>query len=221
MLQGVRERQRAKRDRHFMNVLERYHQQRSDFLARGKVSVPSAEGTHSVLVSTRPDWGSKYSPDEQMQIFIEEGEMVQERLQRTGQYGEVVLRRAINDIELGMAIRDPEVSDLTLIGHGSISDIWVNPDHTYDWQDVARASRHLKLGTVTQRTCGNAYKRRVPWATFLMKDMRNYYAALGRRVPEKDPDDDLFMPVFTEETVSVEGVVRLMQAHIQPAAPEE
>ena len=218
-LEAAREKKRAKNNRHFVHLLEKYSDRRQRLLEAGKLSLPSHEGCHMVIVSPAADYNSSLTPEQQKTVFLTEGERIAEELTRLKRFGGVTLTRTVNDTEFGMAIKDPEVSDITLIGHGSISALMMPQGVSYDWQDVARAANtNLKQGVFMQRTCGNVYKRRVPLATFMMADMTNYYGAIGVSVPEEHPSDELFVPLYTEATVAAHGLVTLMNQHLKEDA---
>lgn len=216
--EAVRNKRRAKDNRHFVHLLEKYSDKRIKLLDSGKLSLPSSEGRHIVIVSPAADYNSKLTPEAQKEVFITEGERIAEELEKTKKFGEVALLRTVNDIEFGMTIKDPEVSDITLIGHGSISALMMPQGVSYDWQDVARAATtNLKQGEFMQRTCGNVYGRRLPLATFMMADMRRYYGAMGASVPEEHPPSELFVPVYPEATMGVPGLLDTVNPHL----PEE
>jgi hypothetical protein len=117
---------------------------------------------------------------------------------------------------------DREVTDIILIGHGSISAMWADNGKHFDWQTAARAASYLKQGKLEQRMCGNLpykkaesdipgaghieelpHKYSVPLGTFAVSELANLTAATGMSIPNVNPADELFRPVFPCSKASV------------------
>jgi len=141
--------------------------------------------------------------------FLEEAERLREERRTRHQHVDIRSRALAQDMAFDFA--DPEVTDIILIGHGNISSLWTDNDKYFDRQDAAKAVRHLKQGMVEQRMCGNFADRpeevakpnderqprfRVPLGTFVVCEPANVLAAVNKVVPDVNPPDELFQPVY-------------------------
>ena len=174
--------------------------------------MPSGLGKLAIIVSRVPDHNSTLTPREQHQAFLEEAERLKQ--ERAEQHQDVVIRRIAVASDMKFDFGDPEVTDIILIGHGSISAMWTDGGRNFDWRMAARSARSLKQGKVEQRMCGNLptkkftnglggvieelpHRYSVPLGTFAVSNLSNVTAAIGMKIPEVHPSDDLFQPVFS------------------------
>ncbi|MCA9333731.1 hypothetical protein KC963_01670 [Candidatus Saccharibacteria bacterium] len=181
---------------------------REDLLAKGKLSLPSGEGILSIIVSGAPDHKTNLSPEAQHMHFMEEAERI--KGDREPQHQEVRIRPRAVPLDIKMELADPEVTDVVMIGHGSIGALWADGrGGKFDWEQVARNTDYLKQGSFEQRMCGNfplAYN--VPLGTFALSTLSKLTAAPNIVVPNIHPDDDLFVPVYND----VDGVRQQIHA---------
>jgi len=70
-------------------------------------------------------------------------------------------------------LRNPAVSDICLIGEGSLGNLYIttekevkNSGKAYDWKKVAKTADHLKQGGIYQRFCSVSNNSDVPWGLF-------------------------------------------------------
>lgn len=206
----------SKSERRFVRKVDSFVQQRERLLDTRQFSLEPLMGRLAIHVSTAADLRSHNSPDEQKRIFQEEGEYLKEWYEQQGLYDEVKLITHTNRMELGMDIADKDVAGLVTIGHGSLGDFWLpNGEGHFDWEDVARNSkRHLKLGNIHQRTCGNVYKKSLPWGTFAAADQTRITAATGEAIPEEHPPAKFFSPIFTTPHNDREQLLAKVHAYL-------
>lgn len=196
-------------------------------LQDGRLSLPSGAGMLAIIASNAPDFRSKLSPEQQMKAFMEEAEMLQ--AERTFQHQQVKIRRraVVQDLRLDFA--DPEVTDIILTGHGSISALWAAGGKNFDWRIVSKATSYLKQGRIEQRMCGNfpsekiqidgetketlPHKYSVPLGTFAVSRLSNVIAAPGMHIPDEYPPSDLFRPVFNDEVGAPEQIQALNERY--------
>ncbi len=193
----------SKSTKRFNKNLAKLDDQRNRLLEEGKFSLASGMGKLVIIASKSVDYESNYSPDKQVELFIEEGEQLQEQLRPY--HADVVLRKSALYDDIISHVHDKEVSDMIFIGHGSIGAFWLEGDTKLGWQDLAHENkeslmgtdRHLKLGQIVQRVCGNFPVRSVPLGTPVVADLMNVIAPLGKAIPDAHPDESLFRPVYT------------------------
>jgi hypothetical protein len=117
----------------------------------------------------------------------------------------------LNDI-----FKDPSISSVITIGHGTLSSIFtpygrrLNGFNIYSWHDVSEAADHLKTGYFEQRQCGNAtYELSVPMGAFAMTSHRNVRAAANEFFAPlnlSDEENDLIKPVTTADCLTLDGI---------------
>lgn len=206
----------SRSERRFVRKVDKYCTKRLELLEAESFSLSPQLGRLAIHVSTAPDERSKNSAARQKEIFQAEGEYLQEWYERQGVYGNVKLVPKTNRMALAMDIADKEVAGVVTIGHGSLGDFWL-PDGGghFDWQDVARNARHtLKRGDIIQRTCGNIYKKSVPWGTFAAADQTKIVAVSGQTIPEEHPPSELFRPVYTTPHNDREHILARVHAQL-------
>lgn len=98
---------------------------------------------------------------------------------------------------------DEAISDVVLIGHGSLSSIYLDSGELYDWQDVSRATTHLKKGVFMQRFCGNNLRTTsIPLGLFSVSSHSNVIAPLDRSFdPDDDPSDEYLLQRITDTPI--------------------
>lgn len=186
----------------------------TDKLDKGRVSLPSGEGILKIIVSRTPDFrGNAGDPHEQHRIFLEEAEMLKEERRSQHQLVQIQKIAHVGDMQLDFA--NPEITDVILIGHGSISAIWGEMRRNFDWRMAAKSAKDLKQGKIEQRMCGDwpnkCYKEpespefdprdsyTVALGTFAVTKFTNVIAATGMVIPDKHPEGILFQPVYRED----------------------
>ncbi len=107
---------------------------------------------------------------------------------------------------------DRGISDVTLVGHGSLSHV-VLDDERFNWFDMARTTEHLKMGRFTARTCGGQFTDlNVPLGWPIMSRASDVIAAAGHNFRPKSINDsanELLQPVTTQDDLTYEDVKRL------------
>lgn len=138
-------------------------------------------------------------------IFEDEADMLEALLVSQDTSVEVMPCETRDDV-LNI-VRNKQVSSIITIGDGSYSDYWINrkdynsnPD-MLGWQDIAKASTHLKLGYFAHRTCGNFIRKvNLPFTTFLMKSRMEIYGAIGEALENERPDERKIKRIFNDPT---------------------
>jgi hypothetical protein len=195
---------------------------RDELLQRGKVSLPIGQGLLSIIVSGAK--GTKYESDDLIArnyaARLSEAEQIAS--DRAGTYGDIVIRPRATQKVLINDFRNPEISDVILIGHGSISKIWLDHNgegsaNDFSWLNVAHSVTALKAGKVEQRMCGHFANstHSVPLGTFAVTQFSNVLAATGAMIdaPNGTPRDHLFVPVFNDQEPVLEQIQRLNAEH--------
>ncbi len=149
-------------------------------------SVPDDVGITAVMASNFPfnykRNGDSGIADDESDIaeFQQEARDLCEHLGDFGLPTELFLGATALDLQ--DVLQDTEVSSIILIGHGSISDIFMQgaKGDRFDWRDVSAAASHLKSGYFIQRQCG-IFRRHlnVPLGYFAVSDQRRVRAAVG------------------------------------------
>ena len=179
-----------------------------DRLANKKLSLPSGLGKLVIVVSNAPDYRSSLPSATQKEVFNDEADLLAEEYRSRHQ--EVQIKRIANAQDLKMDLADREVTDLTLIGHGSIGDFWMDDGGHFGWQDVSESTKYLKQGKIFQRVCGHyALEKSVATGTFGESDQRNVIAPVGLKIPDMNPDENLFVPVYQQASNTVGDILKL------------
>jgi hypothetical protein len=202
----------SRHNKRLVKQIEKASERRERLLQRGKLSLPSGQGILSIVVSRVPSHRSKLSPRDQHKAFLEEAYKLQQ--ERLPDHQNVITRRiaAIGDMRLDFG--DPEITDIIMIGHGSISNLWTEGGTHFDWRLAAKAASSLKQGKIEQRMCGNFPKKggktdgqpmpeavprySVPLGTFAVSVFTNLTAAVAKAIPDTHPGDHHFQPVYAE-----------------------
>ena len=183
---------------------------RQELLDAGRLSLPRGAGKLAILVAQDPTISHTTSGFKLRQAFLAEAERLRE--ERLGDNQDVVVRRHVTPSLIKHELIDPEVTDMVLIGHGSIGSFQCDGSgNNFDWYGVSRAVTHLKQGNFEQRMCGSfpVGKYAVPMGTFAVADLTNVVAAAGRKVDDINPDEALFQPVFTEPDGPIQQIRQL------------
>jgi hypothetical protein len=190
-----RERDQFRRD------IQRFHGRRDDLLERDRLSLEPKLGTLAIHVSRATFNGGDLAPEEQIEAFEEEGELIRDTEKILGNYKSVELYPMTDKANLRASFRNPNIASIVVIGQGSLGAVRLPQGNGFTWWDVATASKkHLKTGSITQRTCGHVLKNvlAVPFGTFAVSDQRNLFAPLGEGVADRYPDEGAFKPVYKE-----------------------
>jgi hypothetical protein len=165
----------------------------------GQLSLPSDKGKLVIAVSRVRSSHDLYdSKGKDPQYFRLEAERLEE--ERAGDHQEVVLRERASTAQMRRDFGDSEVSDIILIGNGTINALSLDGGQYFDWRDAARSATTLKQGRVEQRMCGNFPSEipyHVPLGTFAVSELTSVIAAAGEVIPDHDPPDERFQPVFS------------------------
>ena len=95
--------------------------------------------------------------------------------------------------DIDRIIKDPDISDIYVIGNGSLSTLILDVRDYYDWLNVSEATDHLKLGKFIQRQCGGLTRSfNVPMGLFAVCRPSDVHAAL----------DDAFYPASLDDPVN-------------------
>ena len=203
---------KSKSHKRLLKDIERASEARDKKLERGRISLPSGEGILSIIVSHAPDYVSRISPEGQRKAFLEEAEKIRE--ERAGDHDQILIRRRAVPIDMKLDFADERVTDIVLIGHGSLSSMWAEGGKNFDWRMAAKSTDRLKTGKIEQRMCGNLPSKKevidgqvkeilphqytVPLGTFAVTSLDNVIAATGKKIPDICPPDELFEPVFAD-----------------------
>ena len=191
-------RQRQAHDRE----VEKSYQAWLRHLEKGHFSLAPELGKLAIVASLGTVENSKLSFQRQQDVFMEEGEWLQEKYIREGDYKDVELYQAHDARVIREILRDREVSGIVLVGHGSAGHIILPHGEFFGWQDVVskswRRRGHLKLGDFVQRTCGHIPLSglTVPLPTFAVADQRKIRMPLGEAIPDEHPDDNSFRHIY-------------------------
>jgi hypothetical protein len=205
-------------------------ERRQRLLDGGRLSLPSGAGKLAIIVSRFPDHNNEVlTPRKQYQAFLEEADRLKQ--QRSQNHQQVVVRPVAVAGDMKIDFGDPEVTDIILISHGTISFMRTDSGQYFDWRTAARAASYLKQGVIEQRMCGNLLSREkktdkpgikeelphrysVPLGTFAVSNLTHITAATGLKIPDVDPSDDLFRPVFSESHGAAEQIQALNEAYV-------
>lgn len=153
----------------------------------------------------------------ELALFEEEAEELARRARAAGCAAAVVLKATRHDLD--EMLRDASVSELYVIGNGSLSTLLLGERDYYDWVDVAEAATHLKAGRFVQRQCGGLTRVvNVPMGLFAVLDQRLVRAALDPAFYPRSLDDPVnakVLPVFDHDDVDYASVKRLGSVHDQ------
>lgn len=195
--------------RRFKSDLAKADRKRELLLSEGRLSIESGAGKLAILVSTKPSrLYSKHAAERlgiteqtylnrQIESFENEASRISDK--RADQHRSIT-RLYATESNLERAFGSQLVSDIVLIGHGSINSIW-SQDGNFDWIKASRSTEYLKQGVVEQRTCGhfpNNDARNVPLGTFAVSNFSNVLAIAGYGTTDSDPGDGVFRPVFND-----------------------
>ena len=170
---------------------------RQNLLDQGKFS--DKGGRIEIIVSTDPDLRSALSIKNQREEVMQKAESLKEFL------GDRSLIQKATSLTLKMALMDRETSDIYLVGHGSINSFHLEQGGKFNWQDVSRTTRHLKLEKFVQYTCGHfpLTGNNVPMGMPIVQNFDNYLAAVGKKIPDEQLNspvaDEMLVPVFSNE----------------------
>lgn len=171
---------------------------RDDLLEKGKLSLPSGQGILSIIVSGDADHKTNLSPAAQHKHFMEEAERL--RAERQSQHQHVNIQPRAVALDIGFDLADKEVTDIIMIGHGSIGALWLDGGKgKLDWEKVVKKTAFLKRGKFEQRMCGNfPLDYNVPLGTFAVESLSSVIASPNIIVPNIHPDDSLFIPIYND-----------------------
>lgn len=194
-------------------------------LELGKLSLESSEGKLVIVVSSHapfPDRLDHKKTKEDHEARLAEAEKISR--ERSGQYGGIVIRPKAYIPDIQIDFMDREVSDICMIGHGSINGFMTDSEGEYfTWQHAARTASRLKQGKIEQRTCArfpSELSCPVAVGTFAVANIENVYAAVGEIVPlpeEGVSREHLFRPVYNGQEHVLDQIQHLNnQHHRQP-----
>lgn len=185
-------------------------------LEKGHFSLAPELGKLAIVASLGTVENSKLSFQRQRDVFMEEGESLQGKYIREGDYEDVELYQAHDARVIREVLRDREVSGVVLVGHGGAGHITLPHGEFFGWQDVAsenvRRGGHLKLGDFVQRTCGHIPPSglTVPLPTFAVADQRKIRMPLGEAIPDEHPDDNSFRQIYDKPRNTPDDIRRVI-----------
>lgn len=173
-----------------------------------RFSVSPKIGTTAVFHSYWPIDSHTAASNKEREIFADEAMTIARLLELKGYDSEVI--HGITAEGLDNVLTDPIVSDVVLIGHGNLSNVFLDNGEKYDWRRVSQTADHLKMGDFVQRFCGNNMRMMsVPLGTFAVSKHFNVYAAVGTSFePEKDMAHELRMRRVTDEGTLSYGAIK-------------
>lgn len=184
-------------------------EKREAFVAAGDYSVPPEIGRTAIVTSffTDEPLDTERGVTE-LESFRNEAHALADRVVAKGGIPELAIDATRGDID--QLIKDPAVSDMYVIGNGSLSNLILDERDYYDWINASDATDHLKLGSFIQRQCGGLTRAtNVPLGLFVVSHPVNLHAALDDAFyPSSldDPVNDKVQPIFTEWPVTYEAV---------------
>jgi hypothetical protein len=197
------------------HTIEPAIERRAELISQEAFSRPSTEPRVAVVVSFVRNL-CQVVPDEAA-ILRREASAVLNYFQADGIDAVDVASPTKNDMDA--LLQDPTITDICLIGEGSLGSICVldNAEDPasgvpYDWIDVSETADHLKTGSIYQRMCSVTRVSRVAWGTFAAADLRKVWISRQPNFePEtvhSDPTTGL-MPVYERDTLSYKSLDRL------------
>lgn len=200
----------------FAEATDKWSQLRSE----RQFSVPPAVGRTAILYAQKGNasQGNRGpTMSEQTAYFLQEAKEIQASLRAE--------RREAEITELGSGVfknvmQDREISDIVVIGHGTLSTVSNKPSRraysgnsSIDWYDLAQLTTHLKLGSFTQRMCGQSKRAlSVPFGLFAVSDHSHVIAAVGQYFSPEEfgSNEEAKLQPFTSQSQLTEGdIVRL------------
>ncbi len=197
--------------------------------AQAAYSVPQGIGRTAILCSYFTDVYSHYSRSgrenqsyKDIRNFRKEALQIADDILAEGGEVDVALNATAADAK--RVLQDPEISDIITIGHGSLTQLYLNDtaqEGILHWTDVAGMADHLKRGDFVQRQCGHFTMgiAPVPLGLFAVDDHRHVFAAVGQYIEPRGllhPHNKLITPVTDSWRLSYRG----LKAAIQSPAPE-
>jgi hypothetical protein len=184
-----------------------------------QVSLPTYSGVTAIICSSFTDEPlDTLTGKSELELFQEEAREIARRLSRVHRRARVVLDATRADIT--MVVQDKSVSDIYVIGNGSLSTLLLGERVYYDWNDIAKSTTHLKLGRFVQRQCGGLTRVvNVPLGLFVVSDQRNVHAALDPAFYPRsldDPVNGMVKPVFNSHCVDYATIKLLGSADDEP-----
>ncbi len=202
----------------FERNLGRAIEKRDDLLQKQKLSVASGGGRVAILYSTAKLFiNSTEAQLKQNAIFREEAHCIAETNGKDRSLVQIAEPRSISNV-----LRDPEICDIILIGHGSIGNMKVTVGENYDWQDISFATKHLKAGRFVQRLCGTfrADGQSVPLGTFALSDVTNLRAPVGIPIEDVNPDESLIDQQVYGYNSDLAVQIQELNAYFAPHRPQ-
>lgn len=134
--------------------------------------------------------------------FYDEATILCETAERKGRKAR--LYDGLTRASMANILLDEEVSDIVLIGHGSLSSIYLDNIEIYDWQDVSRQTTHLKQGVFIQRFCGNNLRSiSIPLGTFSVSKHPHVIAPVDQSFdPNHEPGDEELLRPITDSSIT-------------------
>jgi hypothetical protein len=182
-------------------------------------SVPSSMGSLAVICSFATDVfressdRSKKQGIKDIRIFRKEALRLAELAHASGKTAFTILNAKPSDVK--EVLQDPTVSDVCIIGHGTLSSVYLDEDSTdrYTWYNVAQDADHLKTGVFMQRCCGLAsFNFPVPLGAFAVMDHRNVIAPLQQYFAPSGllhHHNERLVPVSPSPVMSYEYIAKL------------
>ena len=179
-------------------------------------SVPCEFGTVAVICSDYADVYDDEVADDRLtnrevRNFRREASCIANELSLQGITTELAL--GATAVDFLQALRDPSISTIFTIGHGSLSLLYLPSPETeneMDWLDVASTVDHLKTGEFIQRHCGHLTRDLpVPLGLFAMTDHFNVVAPVGRYFHPRGlqhPHNQFMRPVTTKKSMSYRDI---------------
>lgn len=179
------------------------------FAKEGNFSVPKEIGKTAIITSLFTDEPIDTERGvTELESFRNEAHALAERVVAQGGRPELAIDASRGDID--QLIKDPEVSDMYVIGNGSLSNLILDERDYYDWVNASNATDHLKLGSFIQRQCGGLTREtNVPLGLFVVSSPADLHAALDDAfypMSLDDPVNDKIQPLFTEWPVTYEDI---------------
>lgn len=225
--------------RRFENDFQKALQRREHLLTESRFSVVSGTGELAIIMSLRPDHRLiprtiKETGADWDECIAMQQDAVREQAQRIesergAKHQDIRTYRATGDsFDWVLGKNSRHISDIVLIGHGSINGVWSEDrKRNYGWRDASKAARYLLDGVVEQRSCGHFPLKpgtNVPFGTFVVRHFSNVLAATGKFLPDIDTLDGIFQPIFDDSERIDDQIAKLNreyahQAVIKDGAP--
>jgi hypothetical protein len=173
-------------------------------------SVPSECGTFAVILAYDHSRDVEHETIDTFPTYVAEANAIADRALAAGKKVELVINATRADFRA--VLREPTISDVTVLGNGCLSAVELpNPDTRVDWKNVSRMADHLKTGVFTQRFCGTTPRLlNVPLGLMAVSSHQNVHAPLWKyfRPRHIDSSENRYIrPLLTRDRADIDTII--------------